>query len=325
MKFLNDNLVRICSILSDLNFHDGESIGAKLNVTRSSVWKSIKKLKEYGVDIISVKNKGYCLHDSLLLIDKEKIIKDIANPNLNIDMFESIDSTNNYLKQSISSAKRRIAISECQINGRGRMGRTWHSPFGKNIYLSYSYLFDKDISQLHGLSLVVGIAVISAIKEIGIESDLLKLKWPNDGVYMGQKFMGNLVELISENHGYTKAIIGIGINVNMNDDSIEINQEWTSLRKITNKNIDRTNLCISLIHNLNYCLEQFEKYGLNYFNNQWLELDGLKGLNISLNNNQINGTAHGIDQLGNLLVKLDNNMVKSFSSGEVTFSKNVFF
>lgn len=319
MKYLSDNLVKVSSILSDLNFHDGDAIGSKLNITRAAIWKIIKKLEEYGIEVNSIKNKGYSLHEPLLLLDKEKIVHEIANPNIPIDIFESIDSTNNFLKKNLFSEKRRIAISEYQTQGRGRMGRNWQSPFGKNIYLSLSYLFDKDVSELHGLSLVVGIAVINAIKEIGITEPMLQLKWPNDGVYQGKKFMGNLVELLSESHGYTKAVIGIGINVNMDSNS-DIEQEWVSLKQIINKYIDRNILCISLIHNLNYSLEQFEKYGLTYFTNQWQELDSVKDSKISLNNQQITGIAKGVDQFGNLLIDIGDGNIKNFSSGEVTFS-----
>lgn len=319
MKKLSPNLIQITYILSDLNYHNGDSIGSKLGITRSAVWKSIKKLEEYGIEISSIKNKGYQLKEPLLLIDKVKIENEIANPNIEVQVFENIDSTNNYLKKTLNPDKRKVCFAETQTGGRGRMGRFWHSPFGQNIYMSYSYPFKKDVSELNGLSLAVGIACLNAIKEIGITAPIM-LKWPNDGMYMGQKFMGNLIELHSESYGQSIATIGIGINVNMLLDSEIITQAWTSLRKITEKHIDRNQLCVALIHNLNATLEQFSKYGLREFLSQWQQLDCLYNQEIKLNNGEYSGIAKGINEQGNLLLQLKNGQIQDFSSGEASIN-----
>ncbi|MEK6734552.1 MAG: biotin--[acetyl-CoA-carboxylase] ligase [Pseudomonadota bacterium] len=315
IKILSSNLVHITKILSDLNYHDGDSIGAQLGITRSAVWKAIKKLEEYGVEVVSVKNKGYQLKETLLLIDQAKIEEALAMPDVEIKVFENIDSTNNYLKKNIDPRKRKIYIAETQTNGKGRMGRFWHSPFGQNIYMSYLYNFKKDVSELNGLSLVVGMACLAAIKEIGIEAEI-KLKWPNDGVYLKQKFMGNLIELQSESYGDSSAIIGIGINVNMLKDSSYITQNWTSLRKISRKYIDRTKLCIAIIHNLNFYLEQFTKYGLKEFLVKWQELDSLYNQEVKINNGEYEGISKGINEHGNLMLELPTGVIKSISSGD---------
>lgn len=318
MKILSPNLIKLTSILSDLQFHDGDSLGAKLGVTRSAIWKSVKKLEEYGIEILSVKNKGYQLKEPLLLLDQDKIKQ--ASQNIEIEVFESIDSTNSYLKKHSDNIERKICFAEIQTNGRGRKGGNWHSPFGQNIYMSYAKSFKKDVSELNGLSLVVGIACLNAIKEIGVDFPI-KLKWPNDGVYMGQKLMGNLVELQSESYSQTLAIIGIGININMLFDLSTITQEWTSLQKITGKYIDRNMLCIALIHNLNFYLEQFSKYGLKEFIQQWHQLDSLYDQKIKLNNNEFSGIAKGINENGNLLLELASGETRAFSSGEASIQK----
>lgn len=319
MKQVTKNLIEICKILSDLEFHDGDTIGNKLNITRSAVWKSIHKLQELGIEINSVKNKGYQFSDKLLLIDKDHIAKEINNHDIKIEVFESIDSTNNYLKKFFGSKERRICIAEMQTNGRGRTSKHWHSPFGQNIYFSYLYNFKKDISELNGLSLVVGIATIAAIKEIFLGFNL-KLKWPNDGLYENKKFMGNLVELQSESYGDTSAIIGIGINVNMLNNQQDISQDWTSLRKIGGEYIDRNRLIISLIHNLNYHLEQFSKYGFKEFIAKWNELDYFFDKRIQLTDQSV-GIAKGVNLSGHLLLELDNKEIRNISSGEASIVK----
>ena len=207
-----------------------------------------------------------------------------------------------------------------QTTGRGRMGRSWHSPFGQNIHLSYAYSFKKDVSELNGLSLAIGIACLNAIKEYGITKEIM-LKWPNDGVYNVQKFMGNLVELQSESYGDTRAIIGIGINANMILDYTEITQKWTSLTKITGKYIDRNKLCILLIKHLNFTLEKFTAFGMKEFMAKWKEIDALYNQRIKLNNGEYQGIAKGINEQGNLLLELDNKELRAFCSGEASICK----
>jgi len=319
MRILSNNLVRLSSILSDLEFHDGDSIGAELGVTRTAVWKYIKKLEEYGIKVKSVKNKGYSLYEPLLLLDKDLITKEIDNPNIEIEVLETIDSTNSYLKNKLNNKNRQICLSENQTSGRGRMGREWHSPFGQNLYMSYSYPFKKDISEIAGLSLVISMAMLAALREINI-SIPIQLKWPNDGMYEGQKIMGNLVEVQAEAHGELLAIIGMGINVNILD-ADNISQDWSSIRKISGKYIDRNKLCIALIHNLNLYIEKFSKYGLQDFIVEWQGLDSLYGKQISLNDGEFSGISKGINEQGKLLLELSNGEIKTFSSGDASIVK----
>jgi len=320
MKLLSPNLIHLTSILSDLKYHDGDTIGTSLGITRSAVWKSIKKLEEYGIEIDSVKNKGYALKEPLLLLNQEFIQREVASPNITIEVMEAIDSTSSYLKRADTS-KAKICISETQTGGRGRMGRTWHSPFGQNIYMSYARPFKQDASELNGLSLVVSIAILAAIKEIGIHADIM-LKWPNDATYLGQKLMGNLVEVQSEAYGESLAIIGLGINVNMLDDKDgTITQGWTSLRKITGNYIDRNLLCLALIRSLHNHLDKFAKDGLSVFLPQWQRLDCLYNKAIEINNGELSGTAKGINDQGNLLLELPGGQLISCPSGETSIRK----
>ena len=153
MKDTNEKLIEICNILNDLNFHDGTSIGEKLKVSRTAVWKWISKLQSYGIEVTKVKGKGYLLKEPLILLDSKKIRSLLKSKNFTIDIVESIDSTNNYLNNHDKSAIPHICIAEHQTSGRGRFSRSWYSPFGKNIYFSMQYSIKQDISQLGGLSL----------------------------------------------------------------------------------------------------------------------------------------------------------------------------
>ncbi len=319
-KSLAPSLVKVTKALSNLEFHDVLSLSTSLAITRIALHKAIEKLENYGIIIKTPNNEVYRLTEPLLLIDKADIEAEFVNSNLQIEVFENLDSTNNYLKREHNFNLRRICIAETQSSGKGRLGRHWHSPFGQNIHLSYAYPFQKNISELSGLSLVIGIACINAFREYGIKNHI-KLKWPNDGVFLEKKLMGILVEIETDKHGCALAIIGIGINANMLDSANQINQNWTSLRKITDEYIDRTKLCIALIHNLNLALEQFSCYGLKEFLNQWQELDSLYDKNIELNNGEYKGIAKGINLQGHLMVELEDKSIKCFSYGEASIDK----
>src|SRR3989338_62425 len=96
---LSANLVKLVSMLSDGKYHDGTSLGRKLHMTRSAVWKAMKKLESYDVNIDSVKGKGYALLEPLILLSKQAIRKSLYNnQKIAIEIVEHIPSTNDYLK-----------------------------------------------------------------------------------------------------------------------------------------------------------------------------------------------------------------------------------
>ena len=80
-----------------------------------------------------------------------------------------------------------------QTAGKGRRGRRWVSPFGRNIYLTYGRFIGRQLSELGGLSLVVGMLVVDVLRSMGLER--VGLKWPNDIVLDGGKLGGILIEL----------------------------------------------------------------------------------------------------------------------------------
>ena len=321
IKKFNPTLIKIVTILNDGQYHDGDTIGKKLKMTRSAIWKAIKRLEDYGVSIDSVKGKGYAMLESLILLNPAEIKKKL-NEKIDIQVFEKIDSTSHYLKSIKNTKPISICISEQQTHGRGRLNRDWYSPFGKNIYLSCLYRFQKDISELSGLSLVTSLAILKTLKNFGVDDDLF-VKWPNDIVYKNKKLAGGLIEIQAETHGFSHAIIGIGVNVNMLDDDDAISQAWTSMQKILSSYVDRNDLCAALITRLVSYLRQFESQGFSYFADEWMRMDCLAHQTIILKNlnQEIKGKVAGINEQGHLLLQLPNGIVRAFSSGDTSIVK----
>ncbi|TAK77921.1 MAG: biotin--[acetyl-CoA-carboxylase] ligase [Gammaproteobacteria bacterium] len=324
IKKANANLIKIVDILNDGDYHDGETIGKKLKMTRSAVWKAIKKLEGYQIAIDSVKGKGYALLQPLILLEASKIKHHLVNEKLDIAIFESIDSTNDYLKAFKNSQAIKICLAEQQTRGKARLGREWYSPFGENIYFSCLYPFQKDVSELAGLSLVTSLAVLKTFKEIGVKEKLF-VKWPNDILCDNKKLSGSLIEIQAETHGVSSAIIGIGMNVNMIQDDAQISQAWTSVQKILGCYVDRNEVCAKLINHLIAYWQQFDAQGFAPFIEEWMASDCLMQQAITLNNldKKIKGKVVGINEQGHLLLKLTDGSVRAFSSGDTTIAKRV--
>lgn len=327
MKKLPANLKQIIRLLNMGHFYTGTALGEKLKITRSAVWKYIKQLQTYGVEIITDKALGYSMPQPLILLDANTIKKNLEQNDLavNIEIFNEIPSTSDYLKTKKitpnNNKKLYLCLAEQQTNGRGRLGRTWHSPFGSNIYFSCLWHFHKDISDLAGLSLVIGLALIRTLVELGI-SEGIKIKWPNDILWHQQKLAGVLIEINAETHGHSQVIIGVGLNVNMIS-ADEINQPWTSLQQITGHYQDRNQIVALLIKHLADCLDQFMDLGFKSFLHEWPEHDALlhKTIHLEHGRNTVTGIACGVNERGNLIVRHDNDHVITYSSGDTVIKK----
>lgn len=324
MTTLNPNLIKLTQILSDCEFHDGDSLGTALHMTRSAIWKMVKKLSEYGININSIKGKGYSLDEPLFLVDKDAILKSLPkslSKKIDMAIFETIPSTATYLKSNFDPTKISICISEHQSSGRGRFNRSWYSPFGRNIYFSCRYRLNKDISELGGLTFAVSVAIMNTLSHFKIKS---QIKWPNDVMCQQQKISGNLIEISAESNSISDAIISIGLNVNMDHcDSSTPEQSWTSMKKETGQNFNRNEVLAALTLELNQQLEIFNQEGISPFLKITSQNDYLKKKHISViqNKHSHTGIASGIDSHGRLILKLPDGTQTTFSSGDTHILK----
>lgn len=326
MRPLSQNFVKLVKLLSDSQYHDGTSIGNHLNITRAAVWKVMKKLEQYAIPLTSTKGKGYRLESPLILLDTDQIKPRLRHRSVKLETLEKTASTNDYLKQFTRDNKKIVAcLAEAQTTGKGRLHRQWHSPFAENIYLSLLCPFEKDISELSGLSLVVGLAVCRAIEsKVDLQGKQLTLKWPNDILIDHYKLAGTLIEIQAESNGFCQVIIGIGVNINMHKAlKKDIDQAWTSLFKITNQYIDRNILCPEIIDTLIDYLERFSSQGLLAFIREWQKRDCLADSVVSIvsGNKKSTGICTGINKQGHLTIKTEKGDTLTFSSGDTTLLK----
>lgn len=323
-KRLSTTVKKIVHVLCDGQFHSGLRMGQDLGMSRTAIWKAMGQLQEYGVAIESQKQKGYRLNETLVLLDHDIIfekLNDSVRNNIDFQLFSSLPSTNDFPGIENHAAKIKVCVSEQQTQGRGRMGRVWQSPFGRNVYLSVQFQFDMDVSEMGGFSLAVATTLVKAFSAIGIEG--VQVKWPNDILYEGKKVAGVLIEVKAESNGVTLVNIGMGINVNTPElNESAINQPWTSLSEIKGQYIDRNTLVAELLNGLYQDANIFTVKGLSAFQDDWSAHDFLKDKTITVTQagNEYTGVANGIDQAGHLLLNI-NGTLKSFSSGDTSVVK----
>ncbi|CAM3170413.1 bifunctional biotin--[acetyl-CoA-carboxylase] ligase/biotin operon repressor BirA [Vibrio mytili] len=310
----------ILKTLSDGNFHSGETLGRELNISRAAIAKHIQGLSDWGIDIHRLQGKGYQLAHPLQLLD-EAVLK--AASTTPIELIPVIDSTNQYLLERVTeSEKGRVCLAEYQAQGRGRRGRQWISPFGSNLYLSMYWRLDAGMAAAMGLSLVIGIAAVEALEEMGIDG--VKLKWPNDLYHQDKKLAGILVEMSGQAGGAANLVIGMGINIGMPEQQPNIDQPWTSLNQVCKEQrIDRTRLALTFIEHWKAALVDYEFMGLAGFVERWNRLDNFisRKVKLLIGSREIYGVVQGIDQQGGILLETERG-VETFIGGEISLRKS---
>lgn len=324
MNTWSPSLLNLLNHLHDGTCHSGTKLGEALGISRSAIWKQINQLIEAGVPIIRVPHKGYQLTNPFIFLSEQQI-RDCLQANqfpqpFNVHLFNSIDSTNRFLKELTVSNQLDICCAEIQTQGRGRFGRHWHSPFGENIYCSSRWNLNCDLSSLSGLSLVSSLAVLAALKEI-TSIPQIQIKWPNDILWGTKKLSGSLIEVMAESNGNIQVIIGIGLNVNSDTAQQPLNDiPWCSLFEITQKTYDRNQLIARIILHLERYLSRFVQEGLEPFINDWNDCDYLKGKysTVTQASGSISGIACGINQAGLLILKDDKGTLHYIGSGDAS-------
>lgn len=295
----------------------GDVLARASGQTRAAVWKRIEALRAAGVAIEARPGRGYVLSRPLELLDPEVILAGLPpaarSGVAGLEVAWLIDSTNSELLRRPAPVEGvQLLLAERQSGGRGRRGRNWESPLAANLYLSLARRFDSGLARLGGLGLVAGLAMAETLHAAGMVQ--VGLKWPNDLVVAApdgglSKLGGLLVEGGGENAGPVRAVIGIGLNVRMPEQSAaEIDQPWTDLHALAGERMpSRNRLAAEGLARLLPALDQFDREGLAPFLQRYAALDVLAGRQVQVHGFQgiRDGVALGIADDGALRVQVD--------------------
>ena len=314
---------QLVELLSDGQFHSGDELGALLGVSRAAVWKQVQKLQEKGLDIFSVKGKGYKLNTPVELLNamtiKSFILPAAQGLLHDIEVLGVVSSTNDIAMRKASDGVGSgfVCFAEQQTAGRGRRGRTWVSPFGSNIYMSMVWSFYGGAAALEGLSLATGVVVAETLADMGCSE--VKLKWPNDLLIGKAKLGGVLLEMTGDPSGHCQVVLGLGVNTVLRaGDGDLIDQAFTQLSQ-HGVEVSRNQLAGRIVSALLLMLDEFSRFGFAGFRDRWDGFDAFAGKPVSIlaGSTITRGIARGVDPTGGLRLETSAG-VEVFKGGELS-------
>ena len=304
--------------LSHAHFSSGAVLAEKHGVSRSAVSEALKDAATLGIEIFSLTRKGYRLAAPLDLLD----VSAVTLPSgCTLVIPFTLPSTNSELMQQAGAgaASGLVIATEVQSAGRGRRGRVWHSRIGDSLTFSMLWRCDRGAAQLGGLSLVVGLAMVEALREVGLTRAMLK--WPNDIWVDNEKLGGVLIETQGDMLGPTAAVIGVGLNVHLSPAAKRaIDQPATAISSHLAATPSRSALLAACVSHLARALKKFNRDGFAPFRAPWLACHALHQTRVRVL--QANGVAFeatvadvGLD--GTLIVNRDG-LTMALNSAEIS-------
>ena len=238
--------------------------------------------------------------------------------------FESVESTNKVLYELADNGlmkKVTVLIADTQTGGKGRLGRTWYSPGGVNLYLSVLFRPDVNTQNSAVFTFIASLALAKSLDDLNLKSTI---KWPNDIMIKNKKVAGVLTEMKSDGINLNFIILGIGLNINLTKASIEenlsdISNAVTSLSIESNKSIEREKVAEILIHYLDEYYLKFKTEGVNSIVAEWSNRWGMlnERISVKVDNKTINGIARKIDNNGFLYIEDINGNLEKIIAGDI--------
>jgi BirA family biotin operon repressor/biotin-[acetyl-CoA-carboxylase] ligase len=291
----------------------GKSLAIEAGISRSALWKQITSLRRYGYIIESRHGLGYRLAgqtDLPLPWELAKLLQTLFVGKQKIIYYRhTIHSTQ---KIAISFAEENphshgiVIIAEQQKSGRGRQKRKWISPKG-GIWLSVVLKPHIPTTKITLFPFAAALAVSDTIKKC-TQLDA-KLRWPNDVTISGKKVAGILIDINTEVEQVNYAVIGVGINANIDSSAIssrlENNVTVTSISDELGHNTSILELTKELLERLEYYYFELERPGPCTIIEKWRKNSDILGRKVAVvqNNKTIQGIAADINEDGSLLLR----------------------
>ena len=196
-------------------FVSGEKLAARFGVSRAAVWKAVNALRKEAYEVEAVPKKGYRL-----------ISGDVLSPEGILALLKTdfpyrpvcrrlVTSTNTELKELAAQGAEEgtVLLAEEQTAGRGRLGRSFYSPFGSGLYMSILLKPEQLPTKAARLTTMAACAAALAIEELTGRD--VGIKWVNDLYMDGKKVCGILTEasMSLESGRLERAVVGIGVNL----------------------------------------------------------------------------------------------------------------
>lgn len=232
----------------------------------------------------------------------------------------SVDSTNSYGLSLKAKEEGTVILTKEQLDGRGRNKRPWHSVKDKSIITSIMINYPEKSDSISFVPLLSANAIIETLDSFGLSS---KIKWPNDILVNSKKISGILCESSFVKGRSNFIVVGIGININLdNDDFVQENVDYiikpTSLKMETGNHFNLEDVLFDLLNNFSKWILEYKKSNyhaiLEFWKNNWSDIG--KEITVVNQNKLVTGIAHDISSRGELILQTDNGL-ELINSGEI--------
>jgi BirA family transcriptional regulator, biotin operon repressor / biotin---[acetyl-CoA-carboxylase] ligase len=326
---MNNITAQILSRLArENNFLSGEKLCLEFGITRSAVWKHIAHLRTEGYQIDAVTGKGYHLSGMT-----GRAVAGEVQPLLTCDRFGNMIDYNtfatstNLLGKAFAVEGRPegfVVVADSQSGGKGRMGRTWHSPPAVNLYFSLILRPAVPSIRVPQLTLLVAVAIHRALMEVAPGLAAM-IKWPNDILVNEKKLCGVLCEMQSEPELTHFVVVGIGINVNQSEMPPELTNSATSLFLERGQLFSRPKILALVLNHFEPLYDEWLQQNDLGFILNYLEQYSLlqsKMVSIDQRKQHLSGIVTGIAKGGELKLQGADGKTLLVSSGEAHLSNN---
>jgi BirA family biotin operon repressor/biotin-[acetyl-CoA-carboxylase] ligase len=310
-------------LLSHTAFRSGEDIAAQLGVSRASISNAMADLADLGVQVFKLRGQGYRLAEPIEWLDQSALSAALgsAQTAFNMEVADVVASTNTVLlhKAALGAPHASVLAAEYQTQGKGRRGRSWETTLGGALTFSLLWRFNHGIAQLGGLSLAVAVALIRAMRDIGLHE--AAVKWPNDLIHRYRKVAGILIELQGEALGPAAAVIGVGVNLRLSEAARQrIDQAVTDMQSVLGAAPPRNELLAKLLLHMEAVLRQYEEQGFAALRDEWQRAHAYEGRTVALalpSGVRETGEVRGVAEDGALLVHTSGGL-RRFAAGEIS-------
>lgn len=292
------------------DFVSGAALSDKLGLSRTAVWKYVETLRRLGYTIEAQPARGYRLTQVPDRLTALEISPLLATRELGrtLHHYEALPSTN---AQAFELAREgalhgEVVIAESQTAGKGRRGRSWLSPKGKNLALSV--IVRPEIAPVRApeLTLLTAVALAQTLKEAGAAATI---KWPNDVQLDGKKVAGILTELSADTERVHFIVLGIGVNLNTDagDFPDELKDTATSVKLSRAQPVPRALFTAALLTRLEGWLETWAEQGFGPVREAWRAAAPMLGTEVLVRADakEQRGVAEDIDEGGALLLRVE--------------------
>ncbi|MDQ0359738.1 biotin--[acetyl-CoA-carboxylase] ligase [Breznakia pachnodae] len=313
-------------ILQILNEHcdtyiSGEEISSMLKVSRMTISKQIRKLIEQGYQIESSTKKGYRFSSNNDVLIKEQITDNLQPFFYDIEIMESVSSTNDYLKTlAFDKQEGYVCVADYQEKGKGRNGRSFYSPKQKGIYMSFLLKPTLSVYESLKITACVSVALWEAIKKnYQIDS---KIKWVND-IFIEEKKIGGILceaslEMNTASMDYM--VVGIGVNVHKQIFAKDLASVAGSIEEFSDKIISRNQIIKDILNGFYKYYNEIDK---NTFLPAYKEHSSVlhKDIMVYERNNSYPAKVLDIDTNASLIIEKEDGSTSTINSGEVSIRK----